>query len=85
MSQFTVTLSNGKTVTLHQVTNDVYGNPRYVIHFLDVAGTYEEALKLSRKIGGRKYTAKWYGGGIVFSSYNLEPTLEKLLTHDGKL
>ena len=85
MSQFTVTLSNGKTVTLHQVTNDVYGNPRYVIHFLDVAGTYEEALKLSRKIGGRKFTAKWYGGRIVFSSYNLEHTLEKLLTHDGKL
>lgn len=85
MPNFTVTLTNGETVTLHQVTNDVNGNPRYVIHFLDVADTYDEALKLSRKIGGRKYTAKWYGGGIVFTTYHLERNLEILLTHAGKL
>lgn len=85
MSRFTVTLSNGEPVTLYQVTNDVNGNPRYVIHFLDVADTYQTALELSRKIGGRKYTAKWFGGGIVFTSYNFEHDLETLLTHAGKL
>lgn len=85
MTRHTVTLSNNETVTIIQVTNDVNGNPRYVIHFLDVADTYDEALKLSRKIGGRKYTAKWFGGGIVFSTYNLERDLETLLTHAGKL
>lgn len=85
MTRHTVTLSNGTTVTLYQVTNNVYGNPRFVIHFLDIAATYDDALKLSRKIGGRKYTAKWFGGGIVFTSYNLEHTLENLLSHAGKL
>ena len=70
---------------MYQVTNDVTGNPRYVIHFLDVADTYQKALEFSRKIGGRKYTARWFGGGIVFSSYNLEHDLETLLTHAGKL
>lgn len=85
MSRFTVTLSTGETVTVYQVTNDVNGNPRYVIHFLDVADTYAKALELSRKIGGRKYTAKWFGGGIVFSTYHLERDLETLLTHAGKL
>ena len=85
MRRFTVLLSNGEHVTMIQVTNDVNGNPRYVIHFLDVADTYAKALEISRKIGGRKYTAKWFGGGIVFSTYNLEHTLETLLTHAGKL
>ena len=85
MTRFTVILSNGESVTLYQVTNDVNGNPRYVIHFLDVADTYQKALEFSRNIGGRKYTAKWFGGGIVFSSYNLEHDLETLLTHAGKL
>ena len=81
----TVKLSNGKEITLHQVNNDAYGNPRFVIHYLDVANTYNEALKLIRKIGGKMYTAKWYGGGLVFSSYNLKDTLEHLLKLADKL
>jgi len=32
------------------------------------ATPYDAALYNSRKLGGRKYTAKWYGGGIVFQS-----------------
>lgn len=80
-----IILSNGESVTVHQVTNDVNGNPRYVIHFLDVADTYTKALELSRKIGGRKYTAKWFGGGIVFTTYHLERDLETLLTQAGKM
>ena len=80
-----VTLKNGKTVTAHQVNNDSYGNPRYVIHYLDIAATYSEALALIRKIGGKMYTAKWYGGGLVFSTYNLEHTLDELMTYADKL
>jgi hypothetical protein len=37
---------------------------------------YSIALKKSRKIGGRKYHNKSYGGGIVFTSYN-EGELER--------
>ena len=78
--EISVTLSNGKNVTVNQVNNDIYGNPRYVIHYLDIADTYSEALKISRKIGGKMYTAKWYGGGIVFSTYyTLEYILEYLI------
>jgi hypothetical protein len=32
---------------------------------------YQMALKKSRKIGGRKFSNKSYGGGIVFQSYNV--------------
>ena len=80
-----VTLSDGKTVTVHQVTNDTSGNPRYVIHFLALADTFSEALKISRNIGGKLYTAKWYGGGIVFSTYTLADTIEQLMKYAGKL
>jgi hypothetical protein len=37
-----------------RVNNDVNGNPRYVFHFLELADNYETALKLAKKIGGRK-------------------------------
>ena len=80
-----VTLSNSKNVTVHQVNNDSFGNPRYVIHYLEIADTYSEALAIIRKIGGKMYTAKWYGGGLVFSTYTLENTLEELLKLAGKL
>lgn len=70
-----------------RINNDVNGNPRYVIHFLDlltpneivlsaINDKYILAAKKVKKIGGRKYNTKKYGGGIVFQSYNL-PTLAK--------
>ena len=82
-----VTLRNGKQITAHQVANDRYGNPRYVIHYSDVADTYSDALRIaSRTIAGRKYTGKWYDEGIVFwSCYSLKDTLEYLLERAGKL
>ena len=83
--EITVTLKNGKQVTVNQVTNDPYGNPRFVIHYLEVAATYSEALALIRKIGGKMYTAKWYGGGLVFSTYNIENKLEELMTYANKM
>jgi hypothetical protein len=72
-----------------RVNNDVYGNPRYVVHFLDVINTeerisipfhklYEYAVKKAKKIGGKKFDNKSYGGGIVFQSYNIENTWHKI-------
>ena len=62
-----------------RVNNDVNGNPRYVVHFLQLL-TLEEsascgidkyaiALARARKIGGRKFHNKQFGGGIVFQCY----------------
>ena len=69
-----------------RVNNDVNGNPRYVVHFLHFltdkerdaipamgAVSYGRAIKRANAwIGGERYRAKSYGGGIVFSSYNVE-------------
>ena len=66
-------------VEVFRVENDTNGNPRYVINFLSLSYNYNEALCKARKIGGKKYRAKWFGGGIVFSSYNLNEDLKIIM------
>ena len=57
-----------------RIDSDVNGSPRYVLHFLNLAENYPDAVRLANKIGGRKYHTKGYGGGIVFQSYSLPDT-----------
>ena len=78
MSEERITTEKGNEVSVFRTTNDIYGNPRYIIHYLDLAIDYEDALKKSRIIGGKKYRGKEFGGGIVFQSYNIYTSLEKL-------
>lgn len=73
-----------------RVNSDSYGNPRFVVHFLqcepesweDYTMTlderYNRACKLMNKIHGRKFHNKQYGGGIVFQSYNIEATIKRI-------
>lgn len=75
-----------------RINNDTNGNPRYVVHFLNLLSDEEQnnlslsqryavALAKSRTIGGKKFHNKQYGGGIVFQSYNttdLEISILKL-------
>jgi hypothetical protein len=70
-----------------KVNIDSNGNPRYVCHFLNlltkkendnydlsVSEKYSIALSRAKKIGGKKFHNKQYGGGIVFQSYNIQDT-----------
>jgi hypothetical protein len=63
-----------------RVNNDVNGNPRYVCHFFKLntkSERYNLALIRSRKLGGKKFHNKQYGGGIVFGCvYNLHELCE---------
>lgn len=76
-----------------RMNNDANGNPRYCIHFLalntpaenaDNSGDfitrkYNLALARARKLGGRKFHNKQFGGGIIFGSiYNLNDLCEAL-------
>jgi hypothetical protein len=83
-------LSGVDAIDFTRVNNDVNGNPRYVIHFLDIlnaeermtlpfAKKYEYALKKGKLLGGKKYDNKQYGGGIVYQSYNIENLEKKLI------
>lgn len=69
-----------------QVTNNASGNPRFVVHFLDlltseersqnkdVEEIYNMAVVKAKKIrkDSRKYNGKAFGGGIVFTCYKEE-------------
>lgn len=61
-----------------RVNNCVNGNPRYVLHFLALAGTYNHALNLAHECGGKAYNGKDFGGGIVFSTYSLPELIHHL-------
>ncbi|MEO7044304.1 MAG: hypothetical protein ABI091_03295 [Ferruginibacter sp.] len=39
---------------------------------------YKIALQIAKKIGGKKFDNKQYGGGIVFQSYNIEDTAKRI-------
>lgn len=81
------------SIDFTRVNNDVNGNPRYVCHFLNlirdneqdfhqsnlsISDKYDLAVRRAKKIGGRKFHNKQYGGGIVFQSYNIFET-EKVI------
>ena len=67
------------TIHFTRVKNDIYGNPRYVVHFLNFDNDYSMAHKKALSIGGKKYRAKHYGGGFVFTSYNLHDLSKKII------
>jgi hypothetical protein len=75
---------------MKRINNDINGNPRFVVHFYDlltdseswglnltILQRYELALKKARKVGGKIYRGKDFGGGIVFQSYNIIETINK--------
>jgi hypothetical protein len=63
---------DGESIAYHQVDHDYNGNPRYVVHYLSLG---VELNDYGRVPGLKKYRAKWFGGGYVFQSYNLESDL----------
>lgn len=59
----------GKEIEWFRILNDNNGNPRYVVHFLDLGIELEDYGKIK---GLTKYRAKWFGGGYVFQSYSIK-------------
>ena len=74
---------------MKKINNDVNGNPRWVVSMhwildenegegLTILEKFELAVKKARKVGGKVYRGKDFGGGIVFQSYNILETLAKV-------
>ena len=59
-----------------RIENDNNGNPRYVVHFSDLGISLWDYDDINKLYGFKKYTAKWFGGGVVFQSYNIEETIK---------
>ena len=65
----------GQEIETFRIDNDTNGNPRYIVHFIDLGIKLKDYDKINKLYGFKKYTAKWFGGGVVFQSYNIEDTL----------
>lgn len=76
-------MTNANKIDFTRVNNDVNGNPRLVVHFLQLltkeeldsnllptSVKYDLALMRAKTVGGKKYHNKSYGGGIVFQEYD---------------
>ena len=75
-----ITTVKNERVTVFRIKNDVNGNPRYVVHFLDLNIKLSDYDNINKLYGFNKYRAKWFGGGVVFQSYNIADTLEYAYT-----
>ena len=89
---------DGTDITVYRTTPDYYGNPRFVVHFLDFpnldpdpecrARGIDEIVSMQNRyienvrhaVGGRRYRGKDFGGGIVFTSYNVRDTIAHALS-----
>ena len=69
----------GKEIEAFRIPNDTNGNPRYVVHFRDLGIDLWDYDNINKLYGFNKYRAKWFGGGVVFQSYNIEDTLNFVL------
>lgn len=70
-------------VPFWRVKNDVNGNPRYVVHFLNFAPDYETAKKRANSVGFRVYRGRDFGGGFVGQSYSLPETARAIIEAGG--
>ena len=70
-----ITTVKNKRVKVFRIKNDVNGNPRYVVHFLDLNIKLSDYDNINKLYGFKKYRAQWYGGGVVFQSYNIQDKL----------
>ena len=74
-----ITTVQGKEIEVFRIPNDTNGNPRYVVHFRDLGVGLWDYDNINKLYGFNKYRAKWFGGGVVFQSYNIEDTLNYAL------
>ena len=79
--------TTGLDFNIWQVEHDINGNARYVVHYLTIPFSDPEDgdlfayrahqvahIEHARKaLYGKRYRAKWFGGGIVFQAYAGDP------------
>lgn len=82
------------------ITPDICGNPRIIIHYCDIfpydlasgkdiheriRNTYNIAHAITKQVGGKKYKSKKWVGYFVFQSYVPERTIQRLKIELNKL
>lgn len=65
--------ANNEPITVFKIDYDVNGNARYVVHFQSIGVELKDYGRIS---GLKKYRAKWFGGGYVFQSSNVQSDID---------
>lgn len=68
-------------IRVYRISNCINGNPRYVVHYSSLGLKDYVSSNLTRSLGLKKYRGKWFGGGFVFQSYNLEESLNYFISN----
>lgn len=64
--------------SLYLTTNDVNGNPRYVVSWLAFpVKSYLDAVNLARELGFKRYRGRDFGGGLVVSTYSIPDLIRR--------
>jgi len=74
-----IVMVDGYEIPVFEVTNDLYGNRRYVVHYRDIGLHEYESTQRTRKAGIKKYRGMSFGGGFVFQSSNPSITLKRVI------
>lgn len=73
---------------IEQINNDVYGNPRYIIHWLYLVGNqsnincYAHAEHIARKLGFTKYRSKKRTYYFVVTTYESKEQLRQRIENE---
>ena len=74
MKSATILLSNevgdNWNIEVFRANNDYYGNPRYIVHYLDLGLSDWKSSKLTRSVGLKLYRGKDFGGGFIFQDHS---------------
>lgn len=68
---------NNVEIDVYRTSNNAYGNPRYIVHYLALGLSDWKPTDATRAMGFQRYRGADFGGGFVFSSYSPEATLKK--------
>lgn len=72
-------LESNKVYYVYRISNCINGNPRYLVNFRELGLTNYKASKGTRKANLRIYNGNCFGGGFVFSSYNIDKSITNII------
>jgi len=70
---------NGQDYPVYCFGNDFNGNPRYIVHYLDIGLADHVASEKTRAAGLRLFHGRAFGGGFTFTSYDVKSELAFIL------
>ena len=66
-------------VIVYRHGNDINGNPRYFVHYLELGLTDHISTEATRAAGLRIFHGRAFGGGYTFTSYGIDESVKGIM------